>query len=637
MSFDCVFYSLTRYSKVSLHSSTNLKTHNIAEAFLFYKTSYGKIFRMDPTSNIIAMTEITPNHLRRSIVVTQGNMKPKFMNREERLRDVSWPTPAMKTYYAIVSSGFASFYFRALEQHDQERILSCVCQELIYQGMGRIYKRHERSPNHLVKVTYDEFSRIVLTRLHNRRYDPDPEHYSHVFSPFSPGDIVTAETRTGQLLRGTYRFDSIIDNDYVYIKFDFRIHVTIWEKNLVRLADDSQSTGRTAREETGERPAVNQVVMRGTESALAGNEDDGVTRRENIGGETGDPRSEHERETGTALAGNEDDQVMRRDNNGGETGVPRSEDERDGSADEARRELGVPRSEHSSNATVENDIIEISEDEDDDGGSRRNDSDTDNFQIEEESVREQELALSQIRREQELQEQLRREVESVAGVESVRQQEAAFSQIRREREEEERIRREVQTDAGEQEAILSQIRREQETEERIRDEVETREGEQSEILRQIRRDLEERETGGRQTRQRSRQRDRERNVRRRVGQNESNNDGNGVARAGVHAVVDGVPGGLGYENLLNQLGDGSENRRRLDAYWLARRELISYDHDPSNCCICGFDINRGDLVYKLDCACPPETNYHRSCMENYVRLRRSPLCPLCRFDFLELP
>ena len=534
-------------------------------------------------------------------------MKPKFMNREERLREVSWPTPAMKTYYAIVTTGFASFYFNVLEQHDQQRILSCVCQELIYQGMGRIYKRHDRSPNHLVKLSYDEFSRVVLTRLHNRRYvDTDSDPYSHVFSPFTPGDIVTAQTRTGQLLRGTYRFDSVIDNDYVYIKFDFRRHVTIWEKRLVRLAE-------------------------------AGNEVVGVTRRETIDGNTGDPRPEEQRETGTGSADAEDDPGLRREINSGETGVPRSETETDRNADESRRELGAPESEGSNTSSVQNDIIEISEDEDVEGENSTNNSANDNFPIEEESVREQEAALTQIRREQELQERLRREVELIAGVDSVRQQEAAFSQLRREREEEERIRSEVQTDTGEQLAILSQIRRERETEQRIRDELETNENEQSEIYWEIRRELEERRNGGRQTRQRTIEQDRERNVRRRVGQNESNNEGNGIARAGGNAEVDGVPGGFGYENLLRQLGDGSENRRRLDAYWLSRRELITFDHDPSNCALCRCDINRGEMVYKLDCACPPQTNYHKSCMENYVRLGRSPLCPLCRFDFLELP
>ena len=195
---------------------------------------------MASRDNFIAIGSVTPNHLSRSIIITRGGIKPAFMN-SQRLRSNRWPTPAMATYNNIVSHELANFYWTILEKHHKKKLLRFICLEFMYQGMGRIYKRHHTHNHLLVKLNYEEFETIVLKRLTNLRYNTsgqrDTEPFHHTFSTFTEGETVNVESRGNQMFEGTYQYDSVINNNFVYIKFESRTHVVMWEKRLVHHVD----------------------------------------------------------------------------------------------------------------------------------------------------------------------------------------------------------------------------------------------------------------------------------------------------------------------------------------------------------------------------------------------------------------
>ena len=125
----------------------------------------------------------------------------------------------------------ASFYWNMLKKHEKKKLLRFICLEFILQGMSWIYKRQESNLNHLVKLNDNEIGTVVLKRLKNLCYNTSnsssSQPYLHTFSPFSEGKLVTVESCANQLFNGSYQFDSVINNNWVYIKFDSRSHFMI--------------------------------------------------------------------------------------------------------------------------------------------------------------------------------------------------------------------------------------------------------------------------------------------------------------------------------------------------------------------------------------------------------------------------
>ena len=81
----------------------------------------------------------------------------------------------------------------------------------------------------------------------------------HHFSNFTPGEKVIVDSAANQSFEGTYQFDSVINDNFVYIKFDSRTRVMIWEKSMVRAVDLllTNSERRVTRQTT-RRAQINQ-------------------------------------------------------------------------------------------------------------------------------------------------------------------------------------------------------------------------------------------------------------------------------------------------------------------------------------------------------------------------------------------
>ena len=166
-------------------------------------------------SNIVSPYDMTANHLSRSIFILRGGnrdrTKPRFMS-STRFSRVPWPTPASKTYQEVVSKIAAHFYWWVLESNrDKSKYFECICQELMHESAGRIYKRSDRHPELLEKLNYDDFKAAVTTRLLNFRYKcrncPGSETYMHEFSTFTPGERVLCDSAANQSFEGTHQFD----------------------------------------------------------------------------------------------------------------------------------------------------------------------------------------------------------------------------------------------------------------------------------------------------------------------------------------------------------------------------------------------------------------------------------------------
>ena len=165
-------------------------------------------------TNIISAFDLSSNHLSRSIIIIRGGArrenKPRFMN-STRFSSVPWPTPATLTYHEVVSDITAHFYWYVLESREKAKYLKFMCQELMYQGVGRVYKRSNIHQDLLVKVDHNEFEAIISRRLLNRRYEcrncPGSAFYAHSFSMFTPGEKVLVDSTANQCFEGTYQFD----------------------------------------------------------------------------------------------------------------------------------------------------------------------------------------------------------------------------------------------------------------------------------------------------------------------------------------------------------------------------------------------------------------------------------------------
>ena len=207
-------------------------------------------------SNYINVDTLNSNHLSRSIIISRSSSRPSFMS-DDKFRDNAFPTPAMKTYEYIVSHSFSRFYWN---QDPPKRVILVLslCRELLHEGGGRIYKRHPRNNNVLIKLSLEEFRATVLNRLHNLRYktqESDTESYFHYnFDDFSEGEQVMVTSPSNVMYNGTFQFQSVINNEYCYIKFDSRRYMLRWEcRHITKINLDDYPTRRVTRHMVRER------------------------------------------------------------------------------------------------------------------------------------------------------------------------------------------------------------------------------------------------------------------------------------------------------------------------------------------------------------------------------------------------
>ena len=189
---------------------------------------------------------MSTNHVARSIIVTPSRVRPTWMN-TEYFENSQWPTPAMKTYEAVVSIPFIRYYFNQ-DYNNRKVLLEAVSRELYHEGGGRIYKRFSSNGEILIKQNLDEFKAIINKRLINHRHDTRQEaariDFNLILSSFTEGERVMVSSRSTVMYEGIFKFDSVINTDYCYIQFDSRPHVIRWEKNLVHKIDVSDSSNR---------------------------------------------------------------------------------------------------------------------------------------------------------------------------------------------------------------------------------------------------------------------------------------------------------------------------------------------------------------------------------------------------------
>ena len=182
----------------------------------------------------------------------------------DKFKHVPYPTPAMIVYNKVLSVAFARFYWA--QEPSRRKVLSmAVTRELYHEGGGRVYKRLRGKKDVLVKLNFDEFHKVVLTRLLNDRYTVDElaeyRSVNYDFDTFTEGEKIMAQTLTSVIYNGTFQFHSIINRDYCYIKFDSRPHIMKWKTSLVNGIDlhrdsDRRVTRQMARLRNDAAPSV---------------------------------------------------------------------------------------------------------------------------------------------------------------------------------------------------------------------------------------------------------------------------------------------------------------------------------------------------------------------------------------------
>ena len=223
-------------------------------------------------SNYIHYRSLTPNHISRSVIISPSNERPIFM-RTALLNGIPWPTPATRAYESVVSLSFSRFYWNQ-DPPERKILLKSVSQELFHEGGGRIYTRFNENNEVLVKQTVSEFISIIKTRLVNlrkiRSEVANLRDYSNHFSDFTAGEKVMVMSRSNQIYNGIFQFDSVINNNYCYIKFDSRQHIMRWEKTLVEHIDFAESSNRRVTRQMSKRQRttsnLNEQVTRNAPS-----------------------------------------------------------------------------------------------------------------------------------------------------------------------------------------------------------------------------------------------------------------------------------------------------------------------------------------------------------------------------------
>ena len=190
-------------------------------------------------STTLHTRSLTSRHISRSIIITRSSQRPLFLN-DPRFAGNGWPTPAMLVYEKVVSISFSHFYW--LQNSDKRQVLlEAVSRELYTEGGGKIYKRHSQDTRSLIKLDLEEFQRIITKRLLNNRYKtiiPGTEViFHHNFSSFTKGEKIMVSTPSSMTYDGIFHFDSVINNEYCFVKFESRNDIISWPKRLLHHID----------------------------------------------------------------------------------------------------------------------------------------------------------------------------------------------------------------------------------------------------------------------------------------------------------------------------------------------------------------------------------------------------------------
>ena len=227
--------------------------------------------------NIIDVRLLTASHVARSVIVTRSQNRPKFLS-DKKFVNICWPTPAQLTYETIVSKQFARCYWQQ-NSTNRKKLLFAVTKELEHEGRCRIYRRVERKEFLLKQLTFEEFERVIGTRLHNLRYqEPDINgtEFTFDFDSFAENEHILVEAPNNSVIyNGVFQFNSCINNAYCFIKFDSRSHVIRWKKEYVRqIRLDSARPKRTAKPT---QHFINETSDRNNVTAASNNIDASAT------------------------------------------------------------------------------------------------------------------------------------------------------------------------------------------------------------------------------------------------------------------------------------------------------------------------------------------------------------------------
>ena len=89
-------------------------------------------------------------------------------------------------------------------------------------------------------------------------------------------------------------------------------------------------------------------------------------------------------------------------------------------------------------------------------------------------------------------------------------------------------------------------------------------------------------------------------------------------------------GGTGYQNLLDTLGDGTENKTVLNDKWLTKQEFTINPMKDVDCVICREPIPNNQMVFDIKCDGTLKNPLHIKCAQQYIAKRHTS-CPVCRF------
>ena len=232
-----------------------------------------KPFRYNKMSHYIHYRTISSDHLSKSIIISQSNHPPTWMNTDQ-FRSNTWPTPAMRLYESIISCDFTQYYWRQ-DTTKREIMINSVAREIHHECDGKIYKRLPNNADILHKQTVDEFKQIIKTKLVNQRNQTEdlwnPNYYDSLFGSFTEGERVLVSSLSGPLSDGTFQFISAVNSNYCYIKFDSNNHIVRWDKNLIErinLSDynNQRVTRQMARRQRTGRNEQDAIVLSDTEA-----------------------------------------------------------------------------------------------------------------------------------------------------------------------------------------------------------------------------------------------------------------------------------------------------------------------------------------------------------------------------------
>ena len=190
---------------------------------------------------------ISANHLSKSIIFSQNNLPPTWMDTDQ-FQSNSWPTPAMRNYESIISCDFTQYYWRQ-DTTRREVMLNSAAREMHHECDGNIYKWLPTNADYLHKQTVEEFKQIIKTKLVTQRNQTEdvwnPNSYATLFGSFIEGERVLLSSPSGRCFEGWFQFISVVNSNYCYVTMESRDHIVQWDINFVERLDQIEVTNRS--------------------------------------------------------------------------------------------------------------------------------------------------------------------------------------------------------------------------------------------------------------------------------------------------------------------------------------------------------------------------------------------------------